>query len=270
MSFLRLDARELLPELRSELAGLLGTLSAADWARATACPAWSVHDVAAHLLGVEIGSVSVRRDHWGRGPGPADDPDAWLDGFNQQWVAAAQRISPAQLAELIDVSGRRFEDYVRTLDIDATGAPVAWATGEQPAPVWLDVAREYMERYVHQHQIRVACQRPPLAPRFAVPVVQAAVHSLPLALAAVSRPAGTIVSFIVGNDQRTAWQLTAAHGGWELASREAGAPAACEIHATLDGAIRSFVRDPAAPALAWRGDRALAEAVSRAKAIIGS
>jgi uncharacterized protein (TIGR03083 family) len=269
VNFLRLDVRDLLPQLRAELMVMLGTLSGEEWDMPTACPAWSVHGVASHLLGVEIGNVSIRRDRWGLGPGPGDDLDVWLDAFNQQWVDAARRISPAVLIELIGVTGRRFEEHVAALDIDAIGGPVEWATGERPAPVWLDVAREYMERFVHQSQIRAACQRPPLPSRFARPVIRTAVHALPLALAGTSRPAGTTVSFIVGDDPGTGWELTYTEDGWELGPLTAGGPHACEIRTTLDGAIRSFVRDPTAPAFAWKGDRQLAEAVSHAKAILG-
>jgi hypothetical protein len=46
-------------------------------------------------------------------------------------------------------------------------------------------------------------------------------------------------------------------------------PAACELRTTTDGPIRSFVRDPAAPAFTWRGDPELAHAVSQARAILG-
>jgi hypothetical protein len=60
----------------------------------------------------------------------------------------------------LGVAGRRFEEHLAPLDLDATGGPVEWATGSDPAPVWLDVAREYMERYVHQQQIRDATGRP--------------------------------------------------------------------------------------------------------------
>jgi uncharacterized protein (TIGR03083 family) len=194
MAMLRVDTRPLVPRLRTELAVLLAGLSDGDWARPTACPGWSVHAVAAHLLGVEIGNVSVRRDDWQLSPARGDDPDAWLNAFNQQWVDAARRISPALLIELINVAGLRFEEHLATLDLDATGGPVEWATGSDPAPVWLDVAREYMERYVHQHQIRQATQRPPLGAVFTGPVLTTAAHALPRALDQVNRPAGTLVT----------------------------------------------------------------------------
>jgi len=81
----------------------------------------------------------------------------------------AQRISPPLLTELIGVAGRRFDEHVMTLDLDAPGGPVSWATGGQPAPAWLDVAREYLERYVHQQQIRAAWASRPSAAGSAPP-----------------------------------------------------------------------------------------------------
>ena len=45
------DAGPLVPRLRSELAALLTSLTDGDWAQPTSCPGWSVHNVAAHLLG---------------------------------------------------------------------------------------------------------------------------------------------------------------------------------------------------------------------------
>jgi uncharacterized protein (TIGR03083 family) len=268
--FLRVEVAGLLPQLRGELVALLASLPAPDWESATSCPGWSVHDVAAHLLGVDVGNVSARRDGWALGPGLDENLDAWLDEFNQQWVDAARRISPALLTELIDLAGRRFEGHVAELDLDAIGGPVEWATKDAPAPVWLDIAREYMERYVHQDQIRRACGRPPLGRRFTEPVLATAVHALPLALADVSRPAGTVVSFTADDGgHETAWYLIRTQGGWELGRTAPAEPAACELRTTTGGAIGSFVRDPAAPAFTWRGDPELANAVSQARAILG-
>ena len=51
MAFLRVDARPLVPRLRSELAALLTSLTGGDWAQPTSCPGWSVPDVAVHLQG---------------------------------------------------------------------------------------------------------------------------------------------------------------------------------------------------------------------------
>src|SRR5690242_20965341 len=130
MVLLRVDTRPLFSQLRAELGALLDGLADDDWGRPTACPGWPVHGVAAHLLGVELGNVSIRRDQWRLGPRPGEDLDSWLNGFNQQWVEASRRISPRLLVELINVAALRFEELVVTLDLDAIGGPVQWRSEE--------------------------------------------------------------------------------------------------------------------------------------------
>jgi uncharacterized protein (TIGR03083 family) len=269
MVLLRVDARPLVPRLRAELAALLGTLSDRDWARPTACPGWDVHAVAAHLLGVELGNVSVRRDGWKLGPAQGEDLDAWLNTFNQQWVDAARRISPVLLTDLLDLAGLRFEEHLATLDLDATGGPVEWAAGADPAPVWLDIAREYMERYVHQDQIRQATRRPPLGAVFTGPVLATAAHALPRALDQVDRPAGTVVTFTAEGAGGGTWQVVRTPSGWELDPAQPARPAACHARTTVDGALKLYVRDPSAPPLTWQGDPELAHALARVKAVLG-
>jgi uncharacterized protein (TIGR03083 family) len=276
MALLRVDTRPLFPQLRAELGALLAGLDDGDWARPTACPGWSVHGVTAHLLGVELGNVSVRRDRWGLGPGEGEDLDSWLNAFNQQWVEAAGRISPRLLVELIDVAALRFEEQVATLDLDAAGGPVQWATGADPAPVWLDVAREYMERYVHQQQIRSATGRPSLGAAFTSPVLTTAAHALPRALDQVARPAGTVVTFAAEGEGGGSWLVVRAVSGWELGTsrpdRAAALPdraAACQVRTTVEGALKLYARDPSAPPLTWQGDPELAEALAGVKAVLG-
>jgi uncharacterized protein (TIGR03083 family) len=262
------DTVHLMPGLRAELLDLLESLHTAEWQRPTPCPGWSVHALACHLLGVELGNISVRRDGWKIMPTSDEDPDKWLNAFNQQWVDAAKRISPAVVINAISEAGERFDQYLSSLDLDATGNPVGWATGTSPAPVWLDVAREYMERLVHQAQLREALSRPPLGPNFLGPAVATAVHALPGALGRLTRPAGTSVMFTAEGEGGATWAVVRGATGWELNSGSCEAPA-CEVRTTLEGALRLFVRDPAAPALAWKGDPELARAVERTKAVLG-
>jgi len=269
MAYLRVDASSLLAPLRSELVSLLAGLSAGEWMLATACPGWPVHGVASHLLGVELGNVSVRRDCWGLGPGEHEDPGAWLNAFNHQWVEAARRISPPLLIELLEVAARRFEQHVASLDLDALGGPVEWATGPDPAPVWLDVAREYMERCIHQQQIRSAAGRPGLGARFVGPVLAAAAHALPTALRGLPRPAGTTVAFTAAGPGGGTWHLVRTAAGWELGAGPPAQPPSCEVATTVDGAIKLYARDPAAPQLRRRGDPELAEALATARAVLG-
>jgi uncharacterized protein (TIGR03083 family) len=269
MAMLRVDTRPLVPRLRTELAALLAGLSGNDWAHSTACPGWDVHAVAAHLLGVELGNVSLRRDGWGLSPAEGDDPGAWLNAFNQQWADAARRISPPLLIELLNLAGLRFQEHLATLDLDATGGPVEWATGSDPAPVWLDVAREYMERYVHQYQIRQAARRPPLGGVLTGPVLTTAAHALPRALDQVTRPAGTMVTFTAEGEGGGTWYVVRSSAGWELGPAQSAHPAACHTRTTVDGALKLYIRDPSAPPITWQGDPELAHALTGVKAILG-
>jgi hypothetical protein len=73
-------------------------------------------------------------------------------------------------------------DFFASLDLPALGAPVSWA-GPAPAPIWLDVAREYTERWHHQQHIRKAVGQPgQTEPRFLHPVLASFAHALPVAL----------------------------------------------------------------------------------------
>ena len=57
-----LDVRPLLAGERVDLLDLLSGLSADEWSAGTACPGWTVKDIAVHVLGEELGWLSRGRD----------------------------------------------------------------------------------------------------------------------------------------------------------------------------------------------------------------
>jgi hypothetical protein len=57
-------------------------------------------------------------------------------------VEATRRISPRLLVELLTLTGPQVTAYFQSRDPFVLGEAVSWA-GDAPAPVWLDVAREY-------------------------------------------------------------------------------------------------------------------------------
>ena len=102
------------PALRVRLLDLLAGLSDEDWARRTAAPLWSVKDVAAHLLQGDIGELSRWRDGFrpeGKPIRQYADLVELVNGLNDQWVRAAQRISPRLLRELLAFTGLQVEAY---------------------------------------------------------------------------------------------------------------------------------------------------------------
>ena len=274
--------RELFPELRECLLGLLGGLTEAQWQAPTVCAGWSVHDVALHLLGVTVANISRRRDGYAGNfstfvPAGAglDDPDtlvAALNAWNEAWVLAARRISPRLLCHLLDVTGQELEAHFRSLDLMAPGDPVNWA-GPHPAPVWLDVAREYTEHWTHQAQIRDALGAPALdTPRLFAPVLATFMHALPYTLRTVARPPGTRLELVIRGPAGGRWVVERFPQGWAFVDGQ-GVAFAARVSLDQDTAWRLVTKGLSpADALArveLAGDPELARAALGMVAIIG-
>lgn len=265
----------LFPELLAHLLALLAELPAAAWAQPTACPGWTVKDVAAHLLGGDVGVLSRGRDGYTpAGPEIAawEELVALINHLNAQWVAATRRLSPRLVLGLLRVTGEQVTDYFASLDPAATGGPVSWA-GPEPAPVWLDLAREYTERWLHQQHIREAVGRPGLTdPQYLAPVLATFVHALPRAYEGVPVPAGTAVSVEIGGPAGGTWTVRREASSWKLYVGAAEQPAASVVRLPAGVAWRLFTRGLAPEAARDRieitGDAALGERLLEAVAII--
>jgi uncharacterized protein (TIGR03083 family) len=267
----------LFPPERASLVELLGSLDAEQWRAPTVCPGWSVKDVALHLLGDDVGLLSRRRDGVLPAGMPAEPP-AWealvasLDRLNQAWVEATRPISPRLLCELLTFTGEAAWRFLASRDPLAAETRVSWA-GPDPAPNWLDVAREYSERWTHQQQIRDAVGRPGLRePAFMAPVLATFVHALPRAYAGVAASPGTTVAVVIAGEQGGRWVLTRTPERWRLATGTAGG-AAARVTLDADTAWRRWTkgvgRDAALAAASISGERSLGLPVLDAVAIIG-
>ena len=262
---------DLFPGERESLLDLLDRLSPEQWAMATACPGWSVHDVALHILGGDIGNLSGGRDGYiDRHATQGVDFTQWesllvfINRRNDDWVRATRRISPRLLREFLGVTGAAIHQYFARLDPDAIGMPVNWA-GPDPAPVWLHIAREYTERWMHQQHIRDAVGQPGLKERaWFAPVLDTFARALPHTLRAVAAPAGTTVRLVITGEAGEAWQVLKLDGAWALTAEAVPAP---DATLTLDQetAWRLFTKglskDAALPQVILEGDRGLAAGV---------
>lgn len=274
MSFVPLtpvDTLQLFPGERAALLALLAELAPEDWRAETICPGWSVKDIAGHLLGDDLGQLSGGRDDYAY-PSFATGLDistlsgliAAIDRQNALWVETMRRLSPRVLMELLQASGTLTEAYFASLDLAALGGPVDWA-GPGPAPVWLDVAREYTERWVHQQHIRDAVGRPGLNERrWLGPVLQTFVRGLSRALASETRPDGTTLRLVITGEAGGEWVAQRRHGIWELGT---GPEITADAIVTLDELVawRLFTKgmseNDARDAARIDGDPTLAERV---------
>jgi len=208
----------LFPELRQYLLSLLRSLTSEEWLLPTSATEWSVKDIALHLLGGDIGNLSRRRDShiqnahitsW-------NDLVAFINELNDSWVKATRRISPRLLCDLLEFTGPQMETYFASLDPFAMGGAVSWASPE-PAPVWLDVAREYTERWHHQQQIRDATGRPGLYEKHLfAPVLDTFVRALPHSFREIHAAEGACVQLNVFGHVENHWILLRNAETWKL------------------------------------------------------
>lgn len=259
---------ELFPAERLALLQLLNALPDEQWANPTACSGWSVHDVALHLLGGDIGIISVRRDGYKEPQARRSlDLSQWanlvtyINHHNEQWIQATQRISPRLLCEFLQVTGEGIARHFAQLDQFALGVPVHWA-GSDPAPIWLDTAREYTERWVHQQHIRDAVAQPGLkGRRWLTPVLETFVYALPQALRQVRLPQGTTVQLVVTGDAGGTWSAVRTDQAWVLSTEVAREPDA-RVTMYQEIAWRLFTKglskDEALPHIRLEGNSVLA------------
>jgi uncharacterized protein (TIGR03083 family) len=274
---------DLFPEMQSQLLHLLSTLTPSEWAAPTACDGWSVKDIAAHMIADDLGVVSRGRDgHSGLDWFDASSYGSLVASINRQndeWVRAMRRLSTELICELLWMSGEQLFEYFCALDPHAIGGAVSWA-GPDPAPVWLDIAREYTEGWAHQQQIRDTVEglRADGSAaglrdrRFFAPVLDAYARALPHTFRDTNAPDGTHVRLVIDGDAGGSWSLVRGGGSWALWAGVEAAPAA-SVTMDQDVARRLFTKGMAPAAARERaslaGDAALAARVLETVAILG-
>lgn len=269
-----IDLRPLFASQQASFIELLRGFDAHDWQRPTACPGWSVKDVASHVLGDHLGRLSRHRDGFQplRPRGGETLPD-FLDRVNDEWVTAARRLSPPILVELLTIYGDQVAAFWQTVDLDGLGEPVSWA-GPGPAPVWLDAAREFTEVWTHQQQICEATGRLGLTdPGFLAPVLDTFLRALPHTLRGVDAPEGTALQVTVTGPAGGTWTCTRTASRWTLDRQPSPHPDAqlqLDADTTWRLCTRGITPQQAAERARTRGDQRLASAALGIVSIIWS
>jgi len=268
----------LFAEVRRELLSLLRGLRDEDWKKPTAAGNWNVKDVALHILGGDVGNLSRRRDAFSLKADLSSYEKlvAFINEINASWVAAGQRISAPLLIDLLEHVGLQADQYFAGLDMFAMGEPVSWA-GDEPMPVWFDMAREYTERWHHQQQIRDATGRPGLYERrLFEPVMGTFVRALPWMFRDEKWAQGTTVTLRLTGVLNKEWSLVRADSNWELFEedcKESSGTQDARVTLKAEDAWRIFtkgIRGQEAWTLAEiAGDIAVARKVLQTLAVIG-
>jgi uncharacterized protein (TIGR03083 family) len=198
-----IDVRTTFRDERDLLIQLLRKLDESDWVAETVCPGWSVRDVAAHLLHDDLRRLSRSRDHVG-GPVPdaGESLPTFLNRANDRWVEETRFISPQLLVDLLAHTAPLLHRMWTGSNLDLLGEGVWWA-GVEAAPVWLDVARDYSEDWIHHQQIRDAVERPGVSsPEFLDPLLDTLMRALPKTYEPLRAEDGTTVVVVLNDGNR--------------------------------------------------------------------
>jgi uncharacterized protein (TIGR03083 family) len=260
-----IDVNDVLVTERRAFLGLLHGLEAAEWDAPTECPAWTVKGVALHVLGDDLSLLSRQRD--AAMPGtllfaeahPGATFRQLLDGFNEQWVTAAEFLSPSLVIELLRLTGEWTSTFYKEVDPESLNEPVGFFAAKGPSPYWQIAAREYVERWAHHHQIRRALGRHDLGDEFLLPGAATVMRGLAAHMPDLGAAEGSSVVFTIAD--LNSWTLTRTQGGWSLA--DAGVTdATAELTLTLAEATpvltRAYRGSEARAAFATSGDQVLA------------
>ncbi|MGR6964787.1 maleylpyruvate isomerase family mycothiol-dependent enzyme [Geodermatophilus sp. URMC 61] len=267
----RVDARQLFEQDRAVLLRLVQDLDPDEWERPTAAAPWVVRDVVAHLLGDDLSRLARTRDgHSPVGPQQDEPLAAFIHRFNDEWVQAARRVSPRLLVDLLDLTSPQVLALWQDIDLDATTEPVTWA-GPEPAPVWLDCARDFTEYWVHQQQIRDATGRTDDGdPAVVHLVLDTFLRAMPQTLAGHDRPEGTTMVLAVTGAGGGQWGWQRQGGRWRPVENADGSTLVTFSDAETLWRLCTRLIEPeeAKRRVTVVGDHALADAALRIVSII--
>lgn len=212
---------DLFPEISGRLVNLLRSLRPDEWQLATVSSQRAVKDIASHLLDGSLRRLSLQRDGYqpidGRsGPRTGEPLPAFLNRLNEEWEAGTRRLSPRVLIELIEWADVQLADVFRSLDPHGPAVfAVAWA-GEERSENWMDVARDYTEKWHHTQQIFDATHRPStiIDQRLGHPCLDIFMRALPFTFRHVEADANSVVTVFVTGEAGGSWHVEKRETGW--------------------------------------------------------
>jgi uncharacterized protein (TIGR03083 family) len=264
----------LIRKMRTELLQILEGLSTEEWNTPTVCEGWSIRDVAVHILGDDVGILSNLRDSDGQTHEISgwEELVAYINAQNDLWVRAGRRMSRRLLLDLLRSTGEQVYETFAGLDPQEMASPIGWA-GSGSDPLWLHIAREYTEYWMHHQHICEAIGKTSLKDaRFIKPLISTFMRALPPAYQEVHANEGSQVLVRITGEAESEWRLVREKQEWEL-YQTSPLEASVEISLDADTAWRLFTRnkdvEELSPGIEITGDEKLGEVFLCAKAYIG-
>jgi hypothetical protein len=227
-----------------------------------------VKGIALHILGDDLSLLTRQRDasvdsltlfaeHH-----PGLTFRALLDGFNEEWVLAARFLSAELVIELLRLVGEWSDTFYCDVGLETVSRePVGLFAQTEPSPYWQVIAREYLERFVHQSQIRRAVAADQLAGELVTWVARVVVELLAAWIVEYAPPTGSLVGIDFGDVGAWSWERRADR--WTVRDGINGAAARLVITpgATVALLSRGVTTDEAAHLVTIEGDADLASGI---------
>jgi len=262
-----IETIDLFPVLNEKLVSVLKGLTVEEWTKQTVAKKWVVKDVASHLLDGNFRRIAMHRDGWLNVVGRIDsyeDLVKYLNELNADWVKATKRLSPQIIIELLEQTNGQVYDIFKNLDPFAPSVfPVDWA-GERESKNWMDIAREYTERWLHQQQIREAiADKGILTKELYYPLLNIFMQAWPHTLRDVVAGEGTVLKTTITGEGGGEWYLLRENNSWKIAE----SPADVITETIIDGKIawilfsKSVRKDDVKGFVSINGDQQMGERV---------
>lgn len=209
-------------EISSQLVILLRALQPAEWHLPTSSSQRNLKDVASHLLDGSLRRLSMQRDGY-FAPDQSSQKQSdetlleFLNRLNSDWDKATRRLSPHVLIGLIEWADGQLADLFESLDPFGPAIfEVAWA-GEEQSQNWMDIARDYTEKWHHTQQIFDATGRPSTITerRLFHPCLDIFFRALPFTFRGVDAKVGTSFALRITGDAADTWSIERTSNGWQ-------------------------------------------------------
>lgn len=235
-------------EVSGNLVKLLQSLDTEEWHRPTSSSLRNVKDIATHLLDGSLRRLSIQRDGYMSPDGfsqPQPDESLldFLNRLNSEWETGTRRLSPQVIVSLIEWADAQLADLFESLDpFDTAIFPVAWA-GENESLNWMDVARDYTEKWYHTQQIFEATGHSStiIDKRLFHPCLDIFMRALPFTFRAINKPDATLLTVEITGNAGGQWFLLRQEGAWGQVSEKTGTPTA-RFTITQDSAWKLFTK----------------------------
>ncbi|MGE3778133.1 MAG: maleylpyruvate isomerase N-terminal domain-containing protein [Pirellulaceae bacterium] len=229
---------DLFRELSVETIRLLIRLTPDEWTRSTVSSERTVKDIASHLLDGSLRRLSCQRDHYTPPPGvmtPRTDESLvdFLHRLNAEWETATRRLSPHVIVNLLEWAHDQTAILFESLDPFGPAIfPVSWL-GDTSSLNWMDIAREYTEKWHHTQQIFEATGHPSriTTRRMFHPCLDTFLRALPYTYRQVPAAEGAVVAVEITGEAGGFWFIQRQGEQWQ---QVAAAPGAITSRVVLD------------------------------------